>query len=85
MGVAYTFRGVSLPDNIYRAINVEIHSVVATSTVIMGKKSRKPKAPSGKGPTGVAKAEVDTTMSTPAREPEQRSTPQNCEIGHFRW
>lgn len=46
-----------------------------------GEKSRKPKVPLGKGPTGVVKAEVGTTKPTPAREPEQSFTPENCEIG----
>ena len=57
----------------------DICDVVARS-VYTRQESRKPKAPSGKGPTGVAKAEVDTTMPTPTRGPGQSVTPLNGEV-----
>lgn len=50
----------------------------------MGKKSKRPKAFSEKGPTGVPKSNVSATNPAPklTKEPRQLTTaPQNGEIG----
>ena len=56
--------------------------VVQSVNQIMGKKSRKAKGPSDKGPTRVAKAEVEkaSCKPTPAKEPRQSVLTQNGEI-----
>ena len=58
--------------------------VVRSVNQIMGKKSRKAKGPSDKGPTRVAKAEVEkaSCKPTPAKEP-RRSVTENGEIARF--